>query len=75
MRMDQMTSKLQAALADAQSLAVGHDNNFIEPVHLVAALLDQKGGSVRPLLSQTGFNIADLRTRLQQLIDKLPGGR
>ncbi|MGB4248390.1 MAG: ATP-dependent chaperone ClpB [Pseudohongiellaceae bacterium] len=72
MRMDQMTSKLQAALADAQSLAVGHDNNFIEPVHLVAALLDQKGGSVRPLLSQTGFNIADLRSRLQQLIDKLP---
>jgi ATP-dependent Clp protease ATP-binding subunit ClpB len=72
MRMDQMTSKLQAALSDAQSLAVGHDNNFIEPVHLVAALLDQKGGSVRPLLSQTGFNIADLRTRLQQLIDRLP---
>ncbi|MDP1933227.1 MAG: ATP-dependent chaperone ClpB [Gammaproteobacteria bacterium] len=72
MRMDQLTSKLQAALADAQSLAVGHDNNFIEPVHLVTALLDQKGGSVRPLLSQTGFNIADLRTRLQQLIDKLP---
>jgi ATP-dependent Clp protease ATP-binding subunit ClpB len=72
MRMDQMTSKLQAALSDAQSLAVGHDNNFIEPVHMVAALLDQKGGSVRPLLSQTGFNIADLRTRLQQLIDRLP---
>src|SRR3989338_2927834 len=72
MRMDQMTSKLQAALADAQSLAVGHDNNFIEPVHLVAALLDQKGGSVRTLLSQTGFNIDDLRSRLQQLIDKLP---
>ena len=66
MRMDQLTSKLQAALSDAQSLAVGHDNNFIEPVHLIAALLDQKGGSVRPLLSQTGFNIADLRTRLQQ---------
>ncbi len=72
MRMDQLTSKLQAALSDAQSLAVGHDNNFIEPVHLIAALLDQKGGSVRPLLSQTGFNIADLRTRLQQLIDRLP---
>ncbi|MDO8273791.1 MAG: ATP-dependent chaperone ClpB [Gammaproteobacteria bacterium] len=72
MRMDQLTSKLQAALSDAQSLAVGHDNNFIEPAHLIAALLDQKGGSVRPLLSQTGFNIADLRTRLQQLIDRLP---
>ncbi len=72
MRMDQLTSKLQAALSDAQSLAVGHDNNFIEPVHLVTALLDQKGGSVRPLLSQTGFNIPELRQRLQELIDRLP---
>jgi ATP-dependent Clp protease ATP-binding subunit ClpB len=72
MRMEQLTSKLQAALSDAQSLALGNDNNFIEPVHLVAALLDQKGGSVRPLLSQTGFDISDLRTRLQQLIDRLP---
>ncbi len=72
MRMDQLTSKLQAALSDAQSLAVGHDNNFIEPAHLIFALLDQKGGSVRSLLSQTGFNIADLRTRVQQLIDRLP---
>lgn len=72
MRMEQLTSKLQAALSDAQSLALGNDNNFIEPVHLVTALLDQKGGSVRPLLSQTGFNIADLRTRLQQIIDRIP---
>lgn len=72
MRMDQLTSKLQAALSDAQSLAVGHDNNFIEPVHLVTALLDQKGGSVRPLLSQTGFNIPELRNRLQELIERLP---
>lgn len=72
MRMDQLTSKLQEALSDAQSLAVGHDNNFIEPVHLLTALLDQKGGSVRPLLSQTGFNIPELRERLQELIDRLP---
>ena len=72
MRMEQLTSKLQAALSDAQSLAVGHDNNFIEPVHLVLALLEQKGGSIRPLLSQTGFNIAELRSALQQIIDKLP---
>ena len=49
MRMDKMTSKLQQALADAQSLAVGKDHNYIEPVHLLSALLDQKGGSLRPL--------------------------
>lgn len=72
MRMDQLTSKLQAALSDAQSLALGQDNNFIEPVHLVIALLDQKGGSVRPLLSQTGFNISELRKQLQQLLERLP---
>jgi len=72
MRMDQLTSKLQAALSDAQSLAVGNDNNFIEPVHLVLALLDQKGGSVRQLLSQTGFTITDLRTGLQQIMERLP---
>jgi plastocyanin/lambda repressor-like predicted transcriptional regulator len=72
MRMDQMTSKLQAALSDAQSLAVGNDNNFIEPVHLILALLDQKGGSVRQLLSQTGFAITDLRTGLQQIMERLP---
>jgi len=72
MRMDQMTSKLQAALSDAQSIAVGNDNNFIEPVHLILALLDQKGGSVRQLLSQTGFAITDLRTGLQQIMERLP---
>jgi ATP-dependent Clp protease ATP-binding subunit ClpB len=72
MRMDQLTSKLQAALSDAQSLAVGNDNNFIEPVHLVLALLDQKGGSVRQLLSQTGFTITDLRAGLQQIMERLP---
>ncbi len=72
MRIDQLTSKLQAALADAQSMALGNDNNFIEPVHLIVALLEQKGGSVRPLLSQTGFNITELRSNLQGIIDKLP---
>ncbi len=53
MRMDRLTSKFQEALADAQSLAVGRDHQFIEPVHLMIALLDQQGGSVRPLLSRT----------------------
>ena len=72
MRIDKLTSKLQSAFADAQSLALGRDNNFIEPVHLVLALLDQKGGSVRPLLSQTGFNVVELRRQLQEAIDNLP---
>ncbi|MDX1491975.1 MAG: ATP-dependent chaperone ClpB [Pseudohongiellaceae bacterium] len=72
MRMDQLTSKLQAALSDAQSLAVGNDNNFIEPVHLVLALLEQKGGSIRPLLSQTGFNIAELVSGLRAILDRQP---
>lgn len=72
MRMEQLTSKLQTALSDAQSLALGQDNNFIEPVHLIIALVDQKGGSVRPLLSQTGFNVAELRSKLQQILERLP---
>jgi len=71
MRMEQMTSKLQAALSDAQSLALGNDNNFIEPVHLISALLDQKGGSIRPLLSQTGFNINELKVGLQAILQRL----
>ncbi|MEX0738466.1 MAG: ATP-dependent chaperone ClpB [Pseudohongiella sp.] len=72
MRMDQLTSKLQAALADAQSLALGNDNNFIEPVHLMISLLEQKSGSVRPLLSQTGFDIASLRKGLNDILQRLP---
>ncbi len=72
MRFDKLTSKLQSAFSDAQSLAVGKDHNLIQPVHLLLALLDQKGGSVRPLLSQTGFNIGELRKQLQQSIDDLP---
>ena len=52
MRMDKLTSKFQTALADAQSLAVGRDHQFIEPAHLMTALLDQQGGTVRHLLSQ-----------------------
>ncbi|MBQ14422.1 MAG: ATP-dependent chaperone ClpB [Gammaproteobacteria bacterium] len=72
MQIDKLTSKLQSAMSDAQSLAVGKDNNFIEPAHLLLALLDQKGGSVKPLLSQTGFNVVDLRKQLQHLVDSLP---
>ncbi len=72
MRMDKLTSKFQLALADAQSLALGKDNNFIEPEHLMKALLDQQGGSSRPLLSKAGVNIPQLRTLLDQALDKLP---
>lgn len=72
MRMDKLTSKFQMALADAQSLALGQDNNFIEPEHLMKALLDQQGGSCRPLLSKAGVNIPMLRTLLDQALDKLP---
>jgi ATP-dependent Clp protease ATP-binding subunit ClpB len=72
MRMDKLTSKLQQALSDAQSLAVGKDHNFIEPAHLLSILVDQKGGSIRPLLMQTGFDIPALRNGLQKLINDLP---
>jgi ATP-dependent Clp protease ATP-binding subunit ClpB len=72
MRMDKLTSKLQVALSDAQSLAVGKDHNYIEPVHLVSVLVDQKGGSIRPLLMQTGFDIPALRNGLKKIIEDLP---
>jgi ATP-dependent Clp protease ATP-binding subunit ClpB len=70
--MDKLTSKFQMALADAQSLALGRDNGFIEPEHLMKALLDQQGGSSRPLLIQAGANLSQLRTLLDQALDKLP---
>ncbi|MDR0781716.1 MAG: ATP-dependent chaperone ClpB [Pseudomonadales bacterium] len=71
MRMDKLTSKLQQALADAQSLAVGRDHGYLEPVHLLTTLIDQKGGSIRPLLMQTGFDVPALRKGLDQLLDAL----
>ena len=57
MRMDKLTSRFQQALADAQSLAVGRDHNMVEPAHVLAALIDQQGGSTRPLLQQAGVNV------------------
>ncbi|NOX75172.1 MAG: ATP-dependent chaperone ClpB [Gammaproteobacteria bacterium] len=72
MRMDKLTSKFQAALADAQSLAVGRDHQFIEPVHLLSAILDQDGSSVRHLLAKTSVNINQLRTLLSESLEKLP---
>ena len=72
MRIDKLTSKLQSALADAQSIAVGKDHNFIEPVHLMQALLDQQGGSVKPLLQQVGAEAGRVRQAVAQEIENLP---
>jgi ATP-dependent Clp protease ATP-binding subunit ClpB len=70
--MDKLTSKFQMALADAQSLAVGQDHQFIEPAHVLVALLDQQGGSVRGLLTKAGVNVNLLRSQLGDAIDRLP---
>ncbi|MBK9131554.1 MAG: ATP-dependent chaperone ClpB [Gammaproteobacteria bacterium] len=72
MRMDKLTTKFQMALADAQSLAVGRDHQFIEPAHLMTALLDQEGGTVRHLLAQADVNVNALRDQLDGLLDRLP---
>lgn len=72
MRMDKLTSKFQMALADAQSLALGRENNFIEPEHLMKALLDQDNGTCRPLLAKAGVNIPQLRSLIDQALDRLP---
>jgi len=72
MRMDKLTTKFQLALADAQSLAVGRDHQYVEPVHVMTALLDQDGGTARPLLAQAGVNINQLRVDLMEALDRLP---
>src|SRR6202049_2044021 len=72
MRMDNLTSRFQAALADAQSLAVGRDNQFIEPAHLLLAMLDAEGGGVRPLLIKAAVDVDRLRTLLTNIVDRLP---
>jgi len=71
MRMDRLTSKFQDALADAQSLAIGRDHAFIEPVHLMAALLEQDGSTVRHLLTSTGVNIDLLTSKLNEELDNM----
>src|SRR5579863_1324726 len=71
MRQDKLTSRFQAALADAQSLAVGRDNQFIEPAHLLLAMLDAEGGGVRPLLLKAGVDVNRLHTQLTSIVDGL----
>ncbi|ABM62996.1 ATP-dependent chaperone ClpB [Halorhodospira halophila] len=72
MRMDKLTTKFQMAIAEAQSLAVGRDHQFIEPVHLMMAMLDQEGGGVRPLLQQAGVNLNKLRSQLGEALEHMP---
>ncbi|HEX2200617.1 MAG TPA: ATP-dependent chaperone ClpB [Gammaproteobacteria bacterium] len=72
MRPDRMTTTFQTALAEAQSLALGRDHQFIEPLHVMTVLLDQEDGSVQPLLLQAGVNVNLVRTRLGQALDRVP---
>lgn len=72
MRMDKLTAKFQAALSDAQSLALGRDNQFIEPIHVMKALLDQEGSSIRPILNSAQINLSTLRSQVDSAIDRLP---
>src|SRR5262250_395702 len=72
MRMDKLTSRFQQALADAQSLALGRDHQFMEPAHVMLALLDASGGSVRPLLMKAGADVNKLRDGVLALLDGLP---
>ncbi len=72
MRQEKLTARLQQALGDAQSLAVGRDHQMLEPVHLLAALIDQQGGTVRPLLLKAGGNLPKLRTEIGNALERLP---
>ncbi|KRP18330.1 MAG: ATP-dependent chaperone ClpB [Porticoccaceae bacterium] len=71
MRIDKLTNQLQNALADAQSIAVGNDHSAIEPVHLLLALLNRQGGSVRPILNRAGFDVQGLQQELNRQLDNL----
>jgi ATP-dependent Clp protease ATP-binding subunit ClpB len=72
MRTDKLTSKFQLALADAQSLAISRDHQYIEPLHVMTALLDQRSGTVRHLLDKAGTNVNLLRSQLGEALDRLP---
>ena len=72
MNIEKFTTKFQQAIAEAQSLAIGKNNQFIEPVHLLSALLNQQDGSVAPILTANGVNVAALRNELNNELAKLP---
>jgi ATP-dependent Clp protease ATP-binding subunit ClpB len=72
MRPDKMTTKFQQALAEAQSLALGRDHQFLEPVHVMHALLNQEASTVAALLSQGGVDPDRLRSEVERALDRLP---
>ncbi|WP_440904389.1 ATP-dependent chaperone ClpB [Catenovulum sp. SX2] len=71
MRLDKLTSQFQIAISDAQSLALGRDHQFIEPIHLMYSLLNQDSGSVRSILNLAGVNVTGLRSQLAEALDRL----
>lgn len=72
MRLDRFTSKFQLAISDAQSMALGRDHQYIEPVHLMLSLLNQDSSAIRPLMTLLNVDITQLRSTLSELLDKLP---
>ena len=72
MRLDKLTTRFQQALAEAQSIAVGNDQQFIEPQHLLAAMLDEEGAGTASLLQRAGVNVPPLKSALKAAIDRLP---
>jgi ATP-dependent Clp protease ATP-binding subunit ClpB len=72
MRLDRFTSKFQMAISEAQSLALGRDHQYIEPVHLMSSLLNQEGSSIRPLLTLLNVDVVQFRSSIAEMLDKLP---
>ncbi|WP_299694631.1 ATP-dependent chaperone ClpB [uncultured Vibrio sp.] len=72
MRLDRFTSKFQIAISDAQSLALGRDHQYIEPVHLMVSLLNQDGSAIRPLLTMLNVDVVQLRSKLSEMLDRVP---
>ena len=72
MRFDKLTTKFQQALADAQSMALGNDNGFIEPQHLLSALLNQEDGGTASLLARAGVAVPKVKAGLAKAIERLP---
>src|SRR5258706_14373609 len=72
MRYEKLTTKLQEAFAEAQSLALGRDHQQIEPQHLLLALLNQEDGAVAGLVSKAGGNVISIRKNLLLLLESLP---
>ena len=72
MRQDKLTEKFRQGLGEAQSLALGRDHQIIDSPHVLLALIDQPGGTVRPLLAKAGGNVQRLRSDLSAALDRLP---